>query len=274
MASGQLFPRERTDTQEQALSPRADHVRREVVAKTVLTKTGIPGFDCCVNPYVGCEHGCQYCYASFMKRFTGHMEPWGAFVDAKVNAPEVLRRQLRRAGRGPVLVGTVTDPYQPVERRYELTRRCLEALAERQLPVSVLTRSPLCVRDIDVFRRFHDVSVGISIPTDSDETRRLFEPHAPPISTRIDALRALRREGVRTWVFAGPLLPTDPARFVELVGDAAGEVLVDRLNYAQKVSAIYRREGLERYLEEEWYYRAAAELRSGFGNLGVPVRMV
>lgn len=162
--------------------------RREIVSKTVLTKTGIPGYDWCLNPYVGCEHGCRYCYASFMKRFTGHLEPWGAFVDAKVNAPEALRRQLRRARRGSVLVGTVTDPYQPLERRYRLTRRCLEALAERRFPVSVLTRSPLCVRDVDVFRRFEDISVGLSITTDDEEVRRLFR-------TRRPFRRASRRSG-------------------------------------------------------------------------------
>ena len=111
-----------------------DVVRRELLSRTVLTKTGIPGYDWCLNPYVGCEHGCSYCYASFMKRFTGHLEPWGAFVDAKVNAPEALRRQLRRIRGGSVLVGTVTDPYQPLERTRRLTRGCLEALAELGSP--------------------------------------------------------------------------------------------------------------------------------------------
>ncbi len=244
-------------------------IRREILSRTVLTRTGIPGYDYCLNPYVGCEHGCSYCYASFMKRFTGHTEPWGAFVDAKVNAPEVLRRQLRRARRGSVLVGTVTDPYQPVERTYRLTRGCLEALAERQLPVNVLTRSPLCLRDLDVFRRFEELSVGLSITTDDDATRRLFEPHAPPIPARLEALRTLRREGIATYVFVGPLLPMDPDRLVEQIGGAAGEVLVDRLNYQEKVVRLYRAAGLERYLEPEWFEHAAARLR-----LGVPVSIV
>jgi DNA repair photolyase len=248
--------------------------RREILARTVLTRTGIPGHDWCLNPYVGCEHGCSYCYASFMKRFTGHLEPWGEFVDAKVNAPEVLRRHLRRARRGSVLVGTVTDPYQPLERRYRLTRRCLEALAERQFPVSVLTRSPLCVRDVDVFRRLEEVSVGLSIGTDDERIRRLLEPRAPPILARVAALRTLRREGIASYLFAGPLLPMDPARFVEMIGDAADEVLVDRLNYPGKVAGLYRRAGLERYLEDEWFERAAAELERGFGRLGVKVEVL
>jgi DNA repair photolyase len=254
-----------------------DVARREIVSRTVLTKTGIPGYDFCLNPYVGCEHGCRYCYASFMKRFTGHLEPWGAFVDAKVNAPEALRRQLRRIRGGSVLVGTVTDPYQPLERARRLTRGCLEALAEpgHRFEVSVLTRSPLCARDIDVFRAFGErISVGLSIPTDDDRIRTLFEPHAPPIGARVDALRALHAAGIPTYAFAGPLLPADPARYVELLGAAAEKVLVDRLNYAGKVVALYRREHLDRYLEDLWFDRAAAELRRGFERRGVAVEVL
>src|SRR5512137_679848 len=115
---------------------------KEIVSRSILTKTGIEGYDYCINPYVGCEHGCRYCYASFMKRFTGHQEPWGEFVDVKVNAAQVLRRQLRKATRGSALVGTVTDPYQPAEKDYAITRGCLEALLEQQLSVHLLTRSP------------------------------------------------------------------------------------------------------------------------------------
>jgi len=98
---------------------------REIFSKTILTRTAIESFDYCINPYVGCGHGCRYCYASFMKRFTGHLEPWGDFVDVKVNAPDLLSRQLKRAKRGIVAHRTVTDPHQPTEKKYQLTRRCL-----------------------------------------------------------------------------------------------------------------------------------------------------
>ena len=249
-------------------------VPREVLAKTVLTRTRIPGSDYCVNPYVGCAHGCRYCYASFMKRFTGHLEPWGEFLDVKANAPERLRRQLRTARRGQVLLSTVTDPYQAAEGRYRVTRGCLEALLERQFPVSVLTRSPLCVRDLDLFRRFDELAVGLSIPTDDAAVRRLFEPHAPPIGARLEALRALREAGIATYVFAGPLLPLDPARYLDAVGDAAGEVLVDRLNYSDRTRGLYRRQGLERYLEDGWFEEAAAALRRGFEARGAAVSVL
>ena len=183
---------------------------REIFAKTVLTRTGIPGYDYCINPYVGCAHGCKYCYASFMKRFTGHPEPWGEFVDVKVNAPQVLKRQLKRAARGSVLVGTVTDPYQPAEKAHAITRGCLEALLERQFPTHLLTRSPLCLRDMDLFKQFEEIEVGLSITTDSEETKRLFEARSPSIQSRIDALAALHAAGIRNYAFIGPLLPSGP----------------------------------------------------------------
>src|SRR3972149_1263020 len=116
---------------------------REIFSKTILTKTAITGFDYCINPYVGCGHGCRYCYASFMKRFTGHKEPWGEFIDVKVNEPLLLKNQLKRAKPGMVAISTVTDPYQPIEKIYKITRGCLEALLDKQFPVNLLTRSPL-----------------------------------------------------------------------------------------------------------------------------------
>ena len=107
---------------------------REIECQSILTKSGIEVVDYALNPYVGCGHGCVYCYARFMKRFTGHKEEWGEFVDVKINAAEVLARQMRRAKRGNIAFGTVTDPYQPLERKYEITRACLEVLTAHDFP--------------------------------------------------------------------------------------------------------------------------------------------
>ena len=96
---------------------------REVQAKSILSKSGIPGVMYCVNPYVGCAHACIYCYATFIMRFTGHTEKWGSFVDVKTNASELLNKQLKRAQRGTVMLSSVTDPYQPAETKYKLTRK-------------------------------------------------------------------------------------------------------------------------------------------------------
>ncbi len=247
---------------------------KEILARGVLTRSRIPGFEYCVNPYVGCAHGCSYCYAAFMKRFTGHAEPWGEFLDAKVNAVHLLRRELRRARPGRVLLSSVTDPYQPAEKARRLTRGCLEALLEFRFPVTILTRSPLVLRDLDLFARFRELSVGLSIPTHDDAVRRLLEPRSPPIPARLEALRALHAGGVSTYAFDGPMLPQEPARYVEAVGDAAGEVLIDRLNYSDRVRSLYRRHGLQDYLEDGWFEATAAALRRGFRARGVGVQVL
>jgi len=124
---------------------------REIDCKSILTRSGIPVVDYAVNPYVGCQHGCAYCYAGFMKRFTGHREQWGQFVDVRVNAPQGLARQLKRAKPGTVSLGTVTDVYQPLERKYCLARGCLQALTPYDsFPTTVLTKSALVLHDLDV----------------------------------------------------------------------------------------------------------------------------
>jgi len=232
----------------------------EIRARSVLSKSGIPGADYCVNPYVGCSHACRYCYASFMKRFTGHDEPWGSFVDAKVNAAEVLARQLRRAKKGHVMLSSVTDAYQPLEVKYRLTRSCLEALLESGFPVSVLTKSPLVLRDIDLFRQFEDIEVGITISTNDEKMRKVFEPKASPIEARIRALEKLHAEGVRTYVFIGPLLPMDPERLAERIKPAAEYVYIDNMNYIKKTISLYGRLGKREWLEKDFTEKVKSRL--------------
>lgn len=247
---------------------------REILAKNVLTKTGIEGYDYCINPYVGCAHGCRYCYASFMKRFTGHMEPWGEFVDVKVNAPEVLYRQLRRARKGSVLIGTVTDPYQPVEKSYRITRRCLEALLEYQFPINILTRSPLVERDVDLFKQFNEISVGLSITTDREEIRRIFEPHSPSIESRTKALKMLHDHGIPNYIFVGPMLPLNPGRLLGMITGIIDEALIDRLNYSNKVKSLYRKSGLTAYLDNGYFIQTAMALREGLERKGIPLSVL
>lgn len=246
----------------------------KILVKSILTKTGIEGYDYCINPYVGCAHGCRYCYATFMKRFSRHTEPWGEFVDVKVNAPEILQRQLRRAQRGTVLIGTVTDPYQGAEKRYQITRGCLEALLERQFPVHILTRSPLVVRDIDLCKQCEDIAVGLSVTTDREEIKRVFEPYSPSIHSRVEALRILHDRGVPTYAFIGPMLPLNPEKICEMLSGIVDEVLVDRLNYSNKVKGLYRKEGLGGYLNDAYFTHTASALRDGFERAGIPVSII
>ena len=162
---------------------------KEIEVKSILTRSKIEGVSYCLNPYVGCAHACGYCYARFMKKFSGHTEPWGDFVDVKMNAPQVLERQLKTAKKECVSISTVTDPYQPVEKKFQITRRCLEIFIKHKVPVSILTKSPLVSRDLDLFSCFPDSEVGISITTDNDTIRRIFEPRVPTIDQRCEALK-------------------------------------------------------------------------------------
>lgn len=184
---------------------------REVACRSALNRTKIPGFDYCMNPYGGCTHGCVYCYASFMCRFTGHEEEWGTFLDVKVNFPAILARQFERSRTTPsgkVLVGTVTDAYQPAEEKYRLTRSTLEILADHPgMEVHVLTKSALVRRDISILKRLGKCEVGFTITTLDDRAARILEPGASPPMERIEAAEELMKEGIRVWVFIAPLLP-------------------------------------------------------------------
>lgn len=246
---------------------------REIFSKTILTKTAISGFDYCINPYVGCGHGCLYCYASFMKRFTSHREPWGEFIDVKINAPHILMRQIKKARWGKVALSTVTDPYQPLEKHYQLTRRCLEILLDYQFSVNILTRSTLCLRDIDLFKKFRDIEVGFSIATNNERVKRIFEPHSPAIKSRVDALKTLRQENIRTYAFIGPILPLDPEPMVMMLDGLVDEILIDRMNYTNKVKSIYSRTKLSQYLDDHYFYLVSLELKRYFEEKGISVKM-
>ncbi len=180
---------------------------REIQCKSILNRSGIPDIDYTINPYTGCAHGCKYCYAVFMKRFTNHKEAWGEFVDVKGNAPEVLRKQLKRAKRGRVSLSTVTDPYQSLEKKYQVTKRCIEELVAYDFPLSILTKSPLVVRDLNLLKKFSDIEVGFSIAFLDESVRKAFEAHTPSIKTRIEAAGKLAKEGIKSWFFLAPVFP-------------------------------------------------------------------
>ena len=176
--------------------------------KTLLTKSKLPEVDYCINPYVGCSHGCVYCYSRFMKRFTGHTERWGEFVDVKINASETLEKELsRNPKRGVVLLGSVTDAYQPAERKYKITQDILKVLLRYDFPTSILTKSDLVIRDIDLLKRFSNCEVGFTITTLDEQTARNFEPFSSSPERRLKALETLHNSGIRTYGFIGPILP-------------------------------------------------------------------
>ena len=240
----------------------------EIQAKSILSKSKV--YPYVINPYTGCQHGCSYCYARFMKRFTGHREPWGQFVDVKVNAPDLLRLEITKKKPGRVWVSGVCDPYQPIEAKYKLTRECLEILAYNDWPVVVQTRSPLVLRDMDVLKEGRNFEVGLSITTADDNIRKLFEPGAPSIKDRVDALDELHRAGIRTYVMIAPMLPGSEGLAEILVGKV-DYVIVDRMNY-HYADWVYRKHGLDEKKTDDFFYRTRREISSTFGKLGIDVR--
>lgn len=216
--------------------------------RSALNPSGIPGVDYCLNPYTGCAHACLYCYASFMKRFTGIDEPWGSFVQVKANFTARLAAELRRPRTGTVMLASVTDAYQPLEARYGLTRAALELLASSLLTVSILTKSDLVLRDLDLFRQMPRVEVGFTLTVAQDDVARYLEPGAPPPSRRLAALARLNAAGVPTWAFIAPVIPGlgDSAENLgallrAITATGTREILFDPLNfYPGAVTSLYR----------------------------------
>ena len=240
----------------------------EIRAKTILSKSQI--YDYALNAYVGCLHNCLYCYAKFMKRFTGHREPWGAFVDAKVNAPELLAAEVARKRKGRVWISGVCDAYQRIEENYRLTRSCLEILVDHGWPVTVQTKSPLVLRDIDILKRAADVEVGFTITTADEKVRRIFEPGAPPITKRVDALATLHAAGISTFVMIAPFLPHADG-LVEMLAGKVDHVLIDKYNYHYADWA-YRKHGMQDALTGEFFARAGDDLQRAFKRAAVACR--
>jgi DNA repair photolyase len=224
------------------------------------------------NLYKGCTHGCVYCYAPSL---THDERKWGMYVDVKINAPEVLERELRGLKKDQVFLSSASDPYQPVEAKYGLTRRCLGKLRRHGFPVSILTRSPLVLRDLDILTRLDGVKVGMSITT---VPVRQFEPGVPPLRRRIETLKKLGAAGISTWVSLAPVVPgivmVDLDELFEDLNDAgvssvsfgvlrfagyeeskrmfeaaaqmtASEALVGREEVVARLSALVRRYGME-----------------------------
>jgi len=242
----------------------------EVYAKTILSKSKV--FDYSVNPYVGCEHGCTYCYARFMKRYSGHREEWGDFVDVKVNAPGLLRVELKKKTRGRVWMSGTCDPYQPLEKRYELTKKCLEVLLEHAWPVTVQTKSSLVSRDVDLLRKIRDVEVGVTVTTADDDVRKVFEPNLPSISERVETLMKLHRAGIRTFAMIAPLLPKAEG-LPALLRNRTDYVLIDRMNY-HYADWVYRKFKLEYAMTHDFFASKKKELVSAFEEERMPCQLL
>ncbi|MBI4174023.1 MAG: radical SAM protein [Candidatus Aenigmarchaeota archaeon] len=241
---------------------------REVESKSILTKSSLT--DYCVNCYMGCSFGCSYCYAQLIIRKFHPGEKWGEYLDVKINAPQLLEKEIARAKRGTVMLSTVTDPYQPLEGKYRLTRQCLEILLAHDFPVTILTRSPLVTRDIELLKKFKDCTVGVSITTNDDKIKNIFEPLTPRFASRIETLKALHDAGLRTYSFIGPMLKMDTKTVAESVAPNVDFVFIDKPNYPQLWKQIAEKNDI--VLDDEYFAAARDELVDVLKGNGVEIK--
>lgn len=204
----------------------------KIRAKNILSRSKIGSGGYAINPYVGCPHGCIYCYAEFMRGVTRHEEAWGEFLDAKEFDTASLVKFVGLHGGERVFMSSVTDCYNSYEARFGVTRKVLEAVAGSDINLQILTKSSLVTRDIDLLQTMPNVRVGVSLSVVDESLRRTLEPRASSVAARIAAIKKLRAAGVKTYIFVAPIFPqiTPVFDIISRYGDAADEIWFDRLN--------------------------------------------
>lgn len=247
----------------EAVATRFYEVRAKSVLNRVPERSAVP-FRWTVNPYRGCSHHCAYCFARPTHLYLGFDagEDFAREIVVKVNAPERLRAELGRPGwRGEhVALGTNTDPYQWVEGRYALMRGIWKAMRDAGNPCSILTKSPLLLRDLDLMREINartEFSAALSIPTLEEKAWRATEPRTPHPKARLAAVRTLTDAGIRTGVLVAPLMPginDDPRQIEELLG------LIEEAGAAYVTGIALHLRGEVRTLFMDWLRRARPEL--------------
>ena len=224
-----------------------------------------PGIDYSLDPYIGCQHACKYCYV-FRRQFVTapehSKELWGDFVDIKVNAPELLAQEVRHVKRGVVLISSLTDPYQPLEYKYRITRKCLEVLLKHQFKISILTKSDLINRDLDLLSKFKNAEVGCSITTDDDAVREIIEPLSATIDERISLLHNFHSRKIRTFVHVGPILPMDTQELVDKLEGNIDYALIYKMSYiTPELEELYHRNGFGYALDDDYFKSKETELK-------------
>lgn len=206
---------------------------RYIKCKTGLSNSKLPGLDYSLNPYVGCQHNCAYCYAPNVLRID--RKEWLENIGVKLNIPTVLSKELKKKKNGTIGISTVTDPYQPIEKKYKLTRFCLEQIKKYDFPIQIQTKSSIVKRDIDIISEVSNVELMVSIATLNNEERRILEPHSSSIKERIEILSIFSEIGIKTSVFFGPIYPTiqedDLIKTLETFIDYnVREIMLDKLH--------------------------------------------
>ena len=205
-----------------------DIIKKEIQVKDYLTKSNLPASDYVINPYIGCTHGCKYCYASFMKRFTGHKEEWGTFIDIKICDKRINTKKLENK---TIFLSSVTDCYNQLEEKYKITRRILKELINVNCNLNISTKSKLILRDIDLLKQMKNLTVSMSINT-LDENFKNDMDNASPIKERLNTLRELHDNGIYTVLFMSPIFPyiTKFKEIIEISKEYIDEYWFENLN--------------------------------------------
>lgn len=213
------------------------NIYREITCKSALSPSKLPDLKYSLNPYLGCGFGCVYCYARHMSRNPEISNNWGKLVFVKINVADVLKKEVKKVGRGVVGISTVTDPYQPAEAKYNLTRKCIEILIEHCFHISIQTKSALSLKDKDIISDNSDIfDVGVTITTFDNKVAKMLEPCATPPKGRVRIIETYASLGVETWIFYGPIIPSinDDEWNIEeiaiLAKDTKSMIIYDKLN--------------------------------------------
>ena len=206
-----------------------------------------------------------------MKRFTGHKESWGDFVDVKINAPDLLTEEIEKKKKGTVWMSGVCDPYQPLEAKYKLSRKCLDIFVKNDWPVVVQTRSPLVLRDMDIFIKSKIIEVGLSITTSNDEIRKVFEPSAPSIMERLRTIETLHQNGIQAYVMIAPILP-EAETLIKILAGKVDYIIIDRMNYWH-ADKIYEKHGWREKNTDEYFNLIGSRIANDCVELGVECRL-
>lgn len=224
---------------------------KTITVKDYLTKSNLPASDFVINPYIGCPHGCKYCYACFMKRFTGHNEEWGSFIDVKECEKSISLKKLK--GKS-VFMSSVTDCYNPYEEEYQVTRKILEQLVCADCELGISTKSKLILRDVDLLRQCRNLKVAMSVNTLDEEFRSDMD-NASSIAERLETLKTLHENGIYTVLFMSPIFPyiTDFRAIIEKASGFIDEFWFENLNLRgnyKKTIISYIKEKYPQYYDE------------------------
>ena len=242
----------------------------EIIARSILTPQNsgsLSGaYEYSLNPYAGCAFGCSYCYVAKFPNARHDGKDWGSWVEVKVNAPQLIARDRLKVFGSRIFFSSATDPYQYLELKYRLSRRCLQMLLLYKPEfITMHTRSHLIMQDVELLKAFgKTIRVGVSITTDDDSIRKQFEPSAPSIKRRLELVRSLRREGINVHVSLSPLLPCNPERLVSLIKPYVQRIWIDGMNWREVNNKPELLDKYKSFFDQSHYAQTINQIKGNF----------